>query len=99
MKTAFLADPAFKDVDQVLLDMYLVTRNSGKVKRLLKVIALRLDVMFVAFVNSDGTRFQNHKYRAIKALVINYIPMSMLMENYVAGGRQVNFSADNFIKV
>ena len=31
MKGAFLADAAFKEVDKVLLEMYLVTRDSGKV--------------------------------------------------------------------
>ena len=69
--------------------MYLITRDSGKLKRLLKSIAMRLDVMYVAFVKSDGTRFQNHKYRALKALIINYIPMSLLMENYIAVGSEV----------
>ena len=86
MKDTFLADAAFKEVDKVLLEMYLITRDSGKVKGLLKSIEMRLDVMYVAFAKSDGTRFQNHKYRAIKALIINYIPMSLLMENYIAVG-------------
>lgn len=97
MKSAFLSDSAFKDVDKILLEMYLLTRDSGKVKRLLKAIALRLNVMFVTFVKSDGTRFQNHKYRAIKALIINYIPMSMLMENYVEAGSQVGRKSYHFL--
>ena len=71
MKDAFLADAVFKEVNKVLLEMYLITRNSGEVKQLLKSIAMQLDVMYVAFVKSDGTRFQNHKYRVIKALIIN----------------------------
>ena len=92
MKDAFLADAAFKEVDKVLLEMYLITRDSGKVKGLLKSIEMRLDVMYVAFAKSDGTRFQNHKYRAIKALIINYIPMSLLMENYIAVGSEVLYT-------
>ena len=92
MKDTFLADAAFKEVDKVLLEMYLITRDSGKVKGLLKSIEMRLDVMYVAFVKSDGTRFQNHKYRAIKALIINYIPMSLLMENYIAVGSEVLYT-------
>ena len=70
MKDVFLADAAFKEFDKVLLEMYLVTHD--KVKQLLKSIAMRLNVMYVAFVKSDGTRFQNHKYRAIKALIIKF---------------------------
>ena len=92
MKDTFLADAAFKEVDKVLLEMYLITRDSGKVKGLLKSIEMRLDVMYVAFAKSDGTRFQNHKYRAIKALIINYIPMSLLMENYIAVGSEVLYT-------
>ena len=48
--------------------------------------------MYVAFVKSDGTPFQNHKYRAIKALIINYIPMSLLMENYIAVGSEALYT-------
>ena len=92
MKDAFSADAAFKEVNKVLLEMYLITRDSGKVKQLLKSIAMRLNVMYVAFVKSDGTRFQNHKYRAIKALIINYIPMSLLIENYIAVRSEVLYT-------
>ena len=40
MKDTFLADAAFKEVDKVLLEMYLITRNSGRVKVYLKSIAM-----------------------------------------------------------
>ena len=90
MKDVFLADAAFKEFNKVLLEMYLVTHD--KVKQLLKSIAMRLNVMYVAFVKSDGTRFQNHKYRAIKALIINYIPMSLLIENYIAVRSEVLYT-------
>ena len=53
---------------------------------------MQLDIMYVAFVKSDGTHFQNHKYRAIKAVIINYIPMSLLMENYIAVGSEVLYT-------
>ena len=92
MKDAFLADAAFKEVNIVLLEMYLIIHDSGKVKQLLKSIAMRLSVMYVAFVKSDGTHFQNHKYRAIKALVINYILMSLLIENYITVGSEVLYT-------
>ena len=92
MKDVFSAGATFKEVDKALLEMYLITHDSGKVKRLLKSIAMRLDVMYVAFVRSDRTCFQNHKYRAIKALMINYIPISLLMENYIAVGSEVLYT-------
>ena len=40
MKDAFLADAAFKEVNKVLLEMYLIIHDSGKVKQLLKSIAM-----------------------------------------------------------
>ena len=85
--------PAFTEVTEVLLALYYLTRNSGKVKSLLTKIALELDVVCVAFVKSEGTRFQNHKYRAIKALIVNYLPMYLLMENYTCAGSKLGDSS------
>ena len=85
--------PAFTEVSEVLLAIYYLTRNSGKVKSLLTKIALELDVVCVAFVKSEGTRFQNHKYRAIKALIVNYLPMYLLMENYTCAGSKLGDSS------
>ena len=61
---AFLAD-----IDKMLLDVYMCRNRSKEIKNLLVSIAIQLEVMF-----------QNHKYRGMKALLINYIPMSLLME-------------------
>lgn len=96
MKDAFELDSEFKSIDQVLLEMFTLTKNSGKVKRLLKVVAVDLDVTCVSFVKAHGTRFQNHKYRAIKAFIINYLPASLLFENYIESGNEVG---SHFIKV
>lgn len=79
---AFEENVAFANIDTLLMQLYQLTKNSGKVKRLLKATAMRLNVVCLNFVKSSGTRFQNHKYRAIKSLIVNYIPMSELMENY-----------------
>ena len=86
VKDSLKEGPAFTEVSEVLLALYYLTRNSGKVKSLLTKIALELDVVCVAFVKSERTGFLNHKYRAIKALIVNYLPMYLLMENYTWGG-------------
>ena len=65
VKDGLKQDPAVTEVSEVLLALYYLTRNSGKVKSLLTKIALDLDVVCVAFVKSEGTKFQDHKYRAI----------------------------------
>ena len=80
-----------------------MTRNSGKVKRLLKAVAMSLDMNCVSFVKVHGTRFQNHKYQAIKHLIINYLPVSSLFENYIKSGKEVcllffRFHADSVFK-
>ena len=93
IKDGFKEDSAFSEVDRIMLELYPLTRNSGKVKGLLKKIALQLDVMCVAFVKSEGTRFQNHKYPAIKALIVNYLPMTLLMENYTRVGSKLGDSS------
>ena len=43
----------------------------------------------LSFVKSHGTRFQNHKYHAVKALIIILVPFYFLCENALAGGREV----------
>ena len=54
IKDASREDSSFTEVSDVLLGLYLCTRNSGKVKALLKKIVLDLDVMCVAFVKPRG---------------------------------------------
>ena len=86
---AYKMEPNFKDVDIFLLQVYQLFKNSGKLKCLLHTIALHLNVTAVSSVKSHGTRFQNHKYRAIKALIINLVSFYLLCENALAGGREV----------
>ena len=103
MKDAFELDSEFKSVDQILLEMFTLTRNSGKVKRLLKAVAVSLDMTCISFIKAHGTRFQNHKYWAIKASIINFLPVSLLFENYIESGNKVcllfsRFHADSVFK-
>ena len=62
MKDAFELDLEFKSVEQILFEMFTLTRNSGKVKRLLKAVAVGLDVICVSFIKAHGIRFQNYNY-------------------------------------
>ena len=86
---AYKTDVNFKDVDTFLLNVYTLFKNSGKLKSLLGTIALNLGVTSVSFIKNYGTRFQNHKYRAIKAALINLVKLYLLCENMIAGGSQV----------
>ena len=93
VKDSLREDPAVTEVSEVLLALYYLTRNSGTVKSLLAKIALELNVVCVAFVKSKGTRFQYHKYRALKALIVNYLLMYLLMEHYTCAGSKLGDSS------
>ena len=82
---AFKTDDSFQAVDDMSLSLFLHFRNSGKQKRLIKLIAYTLGVAFVTFPKSAGTRFQNHKYRAVKALIINFLPLINFIESVISG--------------
>ena len=83
VKDAFTAQKSFTDIDELLIQIYYMFRNSGKAKRLFTAMALTLDVTCVAFVKAGGTRFQNHKYRAAKAMIINFLPLLLYLENMI----------------
>ena len=57
MKDAFELDSEVKSIDQILFEMFILTRNSGKMKRLLKAVVMGLDVICVSFIKAHGTRF------------------------------------------
>ena len=93
IRSAYTGQLAFKIVDTLLLNIYQLFQNSGKLGRLLTTIALNLGKTCVSFVQSHGTRFQNYKYRAIKALLINLAPLYLLCKNMIAGGTESCHSA------
>ena len=47
-------------------------KNSGKVRNLFNIVAVD-PVTCVSFVKAHSTRFQNHKYRATKVFINNYL--------------------------
>ena len=91
--SAYADEPKFKIPDNLQLNIYQLFKNSGKLRRLLPTIALNLSVTCVFFIRSHGTRFQNHKYGAIKALLINLVPLYLLCENMITGGSDSCHSA------
>ena len=86
--SAHTGQPEFKIVGTLLLNIYQLFKNSDKFRQLLTTIALNLGVTCGSFVQSHGTRFQHHKCRAIKALLINLVPLYLLCENIITGGSE-----------
>ena len=78
---AFSLDNSFNDLNTQLADIFRLFRNSGKAKRVITQLAIRMNVMFVNFPKPDDTRFSPHKYNAIKAMIINFLPLMMFAEN------------------
>ena len=91
--SAYTGQPEFQIVDTLLLNIYQLFKSSGKLRRLLTTTALNLGKYCISFVRSHYTRFQNHKYRATKALLINLVPLYLLCENMIAGGSESCHSA------
>ena len=60
IKDAYNCEDSFKDVSDTMFSLWNAFRHSGKLKRLLKQVASQLNVKVVAWVKSNGTRFQNH---------------------------------------
>ena len=91
--STYTGQPEFQIVDTLLLNIYQLFKSSGKLRRLLTTIALNLGINCISFVRSHYTRFQNHKYRAIKTLLINLVPLCLLCKNMIAGGSESCHSA------
>ena len=86
VKDAFLKSSNFAKIDDMMLNLYTFFRNSGKCWRILLHLAERLGVMVLRFPKASGTQFQVHKYQAIKALIVNFMPLCLFAENMIQAG-------------
>lgn len=79
IKNAFQSDKAFLEIDGMMSQSYYIFMNSGKAKRIFSAIALTLGVTFVSFVKATGTRLQKHKYRASRAMIVNFCHFALIL--------------------
>ncbi|KAK6171748.1 hypothetical protein SNE40_018183 [Patella caerulea] len=84
MKDAFMAIDDFTKIDDMMLNLYYFFKNSGKCWRILVLLAERLNVILQKIPKSSGTRFQGHKYRAIKVLIVDFLPLCLFAENMIS---------------
>lgn len=80
VKDAFKESPEFELIDEMMLNLHYFFRNSGKCWRILLLVAEKLDVLIHRFPKSSGTRFQAHKYRGLKVLIVNFLPLCLFAE-------------------
>ena len=76
----FMSDAAFQRIDDMLMHIYYHFRNSREAKRVFVGIALALGVICESFHRCRGTHFQNNKYRALKSMLINFLPLCKYCE-------------------
>lgn len=81
VKDAFKSINDFEKIDEMCTNLYYFFKNSGKCWRILLHLAERLNVVVTRLPKAAGTRFQVHKYRAIKALIVNFLPLCLFAEN------------------
>ncbi|XP_041356519.1 uncharacterized protein LOC121373808 [Gigantopelta aegis] len=83
IKDVFMSDAAFRDIDDMMMNIYHHFRNSGEATRIFVGTAFALGVICVTFVKAHGTHFPNLKYRACKAMLINYLPFCKYCEKMI----------------
>lgn len=89
MKDAFLEDEAFLDVANALNGIFGTFRHSAKLVKLLRQTGDMIGCSTITWPRAEGTRFQNHKLKALKALLVNYLPFASLMETSIAANKEL----------
>lgn len=80
---SFKSNGAFKILDEMMVNVFYLFRNSGKNKRIIMRLAGRLSITWISFVNTKGTRFQAHHYRGIRAMIVNFLALVLFAENMI----------------
>lgn len=86
MGDAFLSNLAFKNIQDMMSNVYYLFRNSGKNKLIIMRLAEKISVSWVSFVNCKGTRFQAHHYHSIRVMIVNFLTLLLFAENMLESG-------------
>lgn len=70
VKDTFRDSGEFERIDDMMLNLHIFFKNSGKGWRIFKLFAENLNVIIQQFPKSAGTRFQIHKYRGLISYTI-----------------------------
>ncbi|XP_064605788.1 zinc finger protein 862-like [Liolophura sinensis] len=83
VQDAFKQTPDFQRIDDMMLNLHLFFRDGEKRWRILILVTEKLGVLIQRFPKDAGTRFQVHKYRALKVLIVNFLPLCLFAENMI----------------
>ena len=89
IKESLLKHPQFDQVKDVMITIFYMFKQSGKLKRQFFATAEALGVHVYTFPKVHGTRFVNHQRNGVRVLLHNWLPLIDTIENAVAtaGGR------------
>ena len=88
VKESLLKHTDFSQVKDTMVTIFYLMKQSGKFQRQFNCTAEALGVQVYTFPKVHGTRFINHQRNGVRALLNNWIPLMMAIENAVAN--QVN---------
>ncbi|XP_041366721.1 zinc finger protein 862-like [Gigantopelta aegis] len=80
---AYKKSSEFKDIDDFMMNLFYLFRNSGKNWRLMLLIAEKLDVNIRRLPKVHGTRFQTHKEKGLQVLLYNFCVLLIFAENAI----------------
>ena len=78
---SFQAIPVFKQIKEMMGQIFRLFRNSGKNWRVFQLLSEKLEVFTVRFTKPDGTRFQAHVYLALHNFLRNFLMLLLFAEN------------------
>ena len=84
LKDSLTSEKSFVEVKTFMNDLYYAFKKSGKFKRTLKKFGIINDVTVYTHPKVHGTRFLAHQLRGVNALINNWVPLGLTIENMCA---------------
>ena len=74
----------FRDIEDVMTNLYYMMKRSGKLKRNLESLGKVQEVQVLKFGKIHGTRFVSHHRRGVTVLIHNWLSLIQVLENSLA---------------
>ena len=84
VKATILQQKPFEQVQELMITIYYLMKNSGKFKRHFEETAHALGVQIYKFPKVHGTRFVSHQKKGVRILLHNWIILGQAIENSIA---------------
>ena len=81
IKDSFKKSSAFEQINDLMMNLYYLFRNSSKNWRLMLLLAEKINVSVRRYPKVHGTRFVSHKERGLQVLLYNFCVFLLFAEN------------------